>query len=58
MVSFLYTVGCVVVNAAAFGGGDLAFSILRDHGAEEERKRYDLKEEELQRARDNGMRIE
>ena len=58
MVSLLYTVGCAVVNAAAFGGGDLEFSMLRDHGAEEERKRHDLKEEELQRARDNGMRIE
>ena len=58
MVALLYTVGCAVVNAAAFGGGDLAFSMLRDHGAEEERKRHDLKEEELQRARDNGMRIE
>ena len=39
MASFLYTVGGAVVNATAFGGGNLAFSMLRDHGAEEERKR-------------------
>ena len=52
MASLLYTVGGTVVNAAAFGGGNLAFSMLRDHGAEEERKRHDLKEKELQRARD------
>ena len=52
MPSLLYTVGGAVVNAAAFGGDNLAFSILRDHGAEEECKRHDLKEKELQRARD------
>ena len=40
------------MNAVAFGGGNLAFSMLRDHDAEEERKRLDLKGEELQRARD------
>ena len=40
-----------MVNSAAFGSGNLAFSMLRDHGTEEECKRY-LKEEELQRARD------
>ena len=53
MASILYTVGGVVVNAtAAFGGCNLAFSMPRDHGAEEECKRHDLKEEELQKARD------
>ena len=52
MASLLYTVGGVVVNAPAFGGGNLAFSLLRDHGVEEECKRHDLKEEELQRAKD------
>ena len=52
MASLLYTVSGVVVNAAAFGGGNLAFSMLGEHGAEEECKRHDLKEEELQRARD------
>ena len=51
MALLLYTVGSAVVNSAAFGGGNLAFSMLRDHGAEEECKRH-LKEEELQRARD------
>ena len=52
MASSLYTVGSAVVNATAFGGGNLAFSMLRDHGAEEKHKRHDLKEEDLQRARD------
>ena len=52
MPSSLYTVGDTVVNATVFGGGNLAFSMLRDHGAEEECKRHDLKEKELQRARD------
>ena len=49
-----------VVNATAFGGGNLAFSMLRDHGAEKQRKRRDLKEEELQRAKDkfNDDRME
>ena len=40
-----------VVNATALGAGNLAFSMLRDHGAEKERKRYDLSKEELQKAR-------
>ena len=52
MTSLLYTIGGAVVNAAAFGGGNLAFSMLRDHGAEEECKTHDLKEEELQKAKD------
>ena len=52
MVSLLYIVGGTVVNATAFCCGNLAFIMLRDHGAEEKRKRNDLKEEELQRARD------
>ena len=52
MASSLYAVGDAVVNATAFGGGNLAFSMLRDHGAEEKHKRHDLKEEDLQRARD------
>ena len=45
MASLLYTVGGTVVNAAASGGGNLTFSMLRDHCPEEERKRHDLKEE-------------
>ena len=32
-----------VVNATAFGGASPRISMLRDHGAEEERKRHDLK---------------
>ena len=39
------------INATAFGGISLGFSMLRDHDAKE-RKRHDLAEEELQRARD------
>ena len=52
MVSLLYIVGDTVVNATAFCGGNLAFIMLIDHSAEEKCKRNDLKEEELQRARD------
>ena len=39
MATLLYTVGGVVVNAAVFGGGNATFSMLRDHGAEEEPKK-------------------
>ena len=38
-------------NALAFGGVSLGFSVLRDNGGKE-RKRRDLAEEKLQRARD------
>ena len=51
MASLLYTVGDAVVNATAFAGGNLAFSMFRDHDSDEERKRHDLKEKELQRAK-------
>ena len=40
-----------VFSATAFGGANLAFSMLTDHGAKE-RKRHDLALEKLQRARD------
>ena len=50
MVSLLFTVGGAVVNALAFSGTNFVFNRLTDHGAEE-RKRHDLAEEELQRAR-------
>ena len=40
-----------VFSATAFGGANLAFSMLTNHGAKE-RKRHDLEEEKLQRARD------
>ena len=39
------------INAIAFGSVSLRFSILRDDG-EKERKRHDLAEEQLQKARD------
>ena len=51
MATLLYTVGGAMVNAAEFDGGNLAFSMLREHGAGEECKRHDLVLEELQRAR-------
>ena len=50
MASLLFTIGGVVVNALAFSGTNFVFSSLTDHG-EEERKRYDLAPEKLQRAR-------
>ena len=50
MASLLFTVGGAVVNALAFRGTNFVFSRLTDHGAEE-RKRHDLAEEKLQRAR-------
>ena len=51
MASLLFTVGGAVVNASAFSCTNFVFSRLTDHGAEE-RKRYDLVEEKLQRPRD------
>ena len=47
----LFTVGRAVVNALAFSGTNFVFSRCTDHG-EEERKRHDLAEEQLQKARD------
>ena len=55
MVSLSFTVGGAVVNAFAFSGTNFIFSRLTDHGAEE-RKRHDLAEEKLQRARDKWNR--
>ena len=43
------------MNAFAFSGTNFIFSRLTDHGAEE-RKRHDLAEEKLQRARDKWNR--
>ena len=51
MASLLFEVGGAVVNALAFSGTYFVFNRLRDRGAEE-RKRHDLAEEQLQRARD------
>ena len=41
MVSLLFTIGGVVVNALAFSDTNFVFSRLTDHG-EEERKKHDL----------------
>ena len=38
------------INAAAFGGAGLGFSMLKDD-SEKKRKRHDLAEEQLQKAR-------
>ena len=51
MASLLFTIGDVVVNALVFGGTNFVFSRLTDRGAEE-RKRHDLADEQLQKARD------
>ena len=51
MASLLFTVGGAVVYVLAFSGTNFIFSRLMDHGAEE-RKRHDLAEKKLQRARD------
>ena len=55
MASVLFTIGGAVVNALALSGTNFVFSRLMDHGAEE-RKRHDLAEEKLQRARDEWNR--
>ena len=51
MASLFFTIGGAVVNALTFGGTNFVFSRLMDHG-EEERKRYDLSLERLQREKD------
>ena len=51
LFTILSSIFGTVANAIAFGGANLAFSMLTDHGAKE-RKRHDLAEEKLQRARD------
>ena len=55
MASLLFTIGGVVVNALAFGSTNLAFSLLTDHDTKE-RKRHDLVEERLQKAREKWNR--
>ena len=50
MASLLFPISGAVVNALAFSGTNFVFSRLTDHG-EEERKRHDLAEEQLQKAR-------
>ena len=51
MASLLFTIGGAVVNALAFSGTNFDFSKLTDHG-EEECKKHDLAEEQLEKARD------
>ena len=51
MASLLFTVGGAMVNAIAFSDTTFVFSRLTNHGAIE-RKRHDLEEEKLQKARD------
>ena len=55
MGSLLFTIGGAVVNALAFSGTNSVFSRLTDHGAEI-RRRQDLAEEKLQRAREEWNR--
>ena len=43
-------VGGALVNALAFSGSNFAFSMLRDSGVDEERKRHDKALEQLQAA--------
>ena len=43
-------VGGALVNALAFSGSNFVFSMLRDPGADEERKRHDKALEQLQAA--------
>ena len=51
MASLLFTVGGAMVNAIAFSDTTFVFSRLTNHGAIE-RKRHELEEEKLQKARD------
>ena len=51
MASLLFIIGGAVANALAFTSTNFIFSRFTDHGAKE-RKRLDLAEEKLQRARD------
>ena len=55
MASLLFTIGGAVVHALAFSGTNSVFSRLTDHGAEI-RRRHDLAEEKLQRAREEWNR--
>ena len=50
MASLLFTISGTVVNALAFSGANFVFIRLADHG-EEEHKRHDLAEEQLQKAK-------
>ena len=47
LFTILSSIFGAVANATAFGGANLAFSMLTDHGAKE-CKKHDLAEENLQ----------
>ena len=49
-------VGGALVNALAFSGSNFLFSMLRDPGADEERKRHDKALEQLQAAQSEWSR--
>ena len=51
MVSILFTIGGVVMNALVFRGTNFCFSKLTDHG-EKERRRHNLLHEMRYMARD------
>ena len=55
MASLFFTVSSAIVNALAFSGTNFLFGRLTDYGAKE-RKRNDLAEEKLQKARDKWNR--
>ena len=50
MATLAMLVGGAVVNALALSGSNFLFSMLRDPGADEERKRHDKAVEQLQAA--------
>ena len=50
MASIALLAGGALVNALAFSGSNFLFSMLRDPGADEERKRHDQAVEQLQAA--------
>ena len=50
IASLLFTIGVAMINALSFSGTSFVFSRLLDHGTKE-RKRHDLAEEKLQKAK-------
>ena len=56
MASIAMLVGGALVNALAFSGSNFLFSMMRDPGAVEERKRHDKAVEQLQAAQSEWSR--
>ena len=50
MASVAILVGGALVNALTFSGSNYLFSMLRNSGVDEERKRHDMAVEQLQAA--------